>query len=784
MLNKRMLGAAVFVFVSAGVASAQTKPQAPVTSDASISVGYRGSNITGDEARYERYRDLSAGPVVGANLFNETGKAQLTFSAFNVGYNDQAYQLNYNNFGKLKFNAMFNMIPLNYAYYSKTPFVNAGDNRWTLDPTIRTQVQNKTLPAGYIGIGTTAADFTKPSIYNTIAKDFDMSSRRDIIDLGLNYAFSKAINLDLSYNSQKRTGNMPWAAGMAFNNVAELPLALDDRNTDITAALEWAKPSVGSLRVQWQNQNFKNQYTALTWDSPLRATDFDNGKLPPNGPFDPSGYSNGNGPAIGAMSLAPSTKANTFSAVGLYKLPSRTTLTGSVAYTKSTNDQALLPWTTNGKINSAIVLAAYPGLAKAPVNPGMEIEALNAQVAFVTRPSQNVSFDVKYRFNERQNQTPLFDYTYNVRFDAVPEYTPGETTVPYNFRRNTLTTGANVTLPANSGVRFEYIVDGINREHRSFGNITDYTFRVAYDTYKSDLLTIRAVAEKTSRVGAGFSEEYIEETGSQPGTAFYDEADMARKKGTLNLTLTPTAKFDVGASLSKGKDEFNGVEHEFGLMDNANDSYNFNVNLYPTKKVTLSAAYGYDKYTSLQTARNANPFSGVANAYESWNDANRDWDLDGDEVVKTISASADMKQLVLGTNVTFSFDNSKSNNEYLFSGPRIQELITNKALTAGDAAPCATGQTTCFAQWEPVTNNWKRFDVQLSRDISKRFGFNAGYRFEKFDVKDFATLDNADGSPRIDPLGAITTGYGNRSYKASEFTFGFSYMFKATPFIF
>ena len=44
----------------------------------------------------------------------------------------------------------------------------------------------------------------------------------------------------------------------------------------------------------------------LTWDNPIRATDFNNGLLPPNGPYDPSGYSNGNGPAQGRMALAPS----------------------------------------------------------------------------------------------------------------------------------------------------------------------------------------------------------------------------------------------------------------------------------------------------------------------------------------------------------------------------------------------------------------------------------------------------------------------------------------------
>ena len=41
--------------------------------------------------------------------------------------------------------------------------------------------------------------------------------------------------------------------------------------------------------------------------------------------------------------------------------------------------------------------------------------------------------------------------------------------------------------------------------------------------------------------------------------------------------------------------------------------------------------------------------------------------------------------------------------------------------------------------------------------------------FEKLNIADFATVDlpNQAGTPRIDYLGEINTGYGNRPYKAS-----------------
>ena len=101
------------------------------------------------------------------------------------------------------------------------------------------------------------------------------------------------------------SGTQPFGGSFAFNNGNERPVTLDDRTNDITAAVEWAKPSQGMLRFEWLGSRYKNQFLSLTWDNPLRATDFSNGKAPPLGPFDPSGYSKGSGPAFRRLALAP-----------------------------------------------------------------------------------------------------------------------------------------------------------------------------------------------------------------------------------------------------------------------------------------------------------------------------------------------------------------------------------------------------------------------------------------------------------------------------------------------
>ena len=74
------------------------------------------------------------------------------------------------------------------------------------------------------------------------------------------------------------------------------------------------------VRLAWDGSFFSNDVDTLVWDNPIRATDFSNGHVPPNGPYDPSGYSNGNGPAQGRMALWPGNSMNVVSVMGLYKM--------------------------------------------------------------------------------------------------------------------------------------------------------------------------------------------------------------------------------------------------------------------------------------------------------------------------------------------------------------------------------------------------------------------------------------------------------------------------------
>lgn len=766
MRNGLVLCTAMLLLSATGVARAQ---QAAAARDTTLSrwldLGYRNSSVDGDKARWERYRDMRNGVVANMGVSKETDKVAIGFSAANIGYDDQQYRLDVNSFGTFKLNAGWNSTPLNYGYNTVTPWKDQGNNVWTLDPTTRAAVQAKTLPAGFVGIGSTAAQYALPSVYRGLATAFPMQARRDAADVGLNYRLSSSASLDVAIGTTKKSGNMPYGVAFAFNNGNELPMEIDNRTNDVNVHFEWAKADKGVIRLGYTGSWFTTQFQSLTWDNPLQATDYTNGKAPPLGPYDPSGYSNGNGPARGRLALPPSNSLGSLSAFGMYKLPSHTTVNGQLSFTTMKQDDQLIPWTTNTNIANSAVYALFPKLAMLPRQSAeAEVKGVNVQLAATSRPMDNVAIDLRWRYNDHKNHTPSFDAHEYVRFDAVPEET-GSATHELNITRNTVEAGVTYSALRNTSIRASYIIDDVNRTGRAFSDMKDNSFRVSMDTYGNQYLTLRGVFENTSRKGSGFSEASLEDGGAQPGLRFYDESDKDARKGTLILQVTPNEKFDLGFSLATGKDEYKGEGHEFGLLDTKNTSYTVTAGIYPTEKVTLGGSYGWDKFESNQKSRNANPPSGVPGAYESWTDPNRDWYLDNDETVKNAGLFLDLIKVLPKTDIKFSYDYSSSDNAFLYSGPRIQALITNTTPTVADLSkPCPTGTTTCFEQFPNVTNKWTQMRVDLIHMFRPKIGVGVSYWYEKLEITDWTNTDNADGSVRIDPLGSLNTGYGNRPY--------------------
>jgi hypothetical protein len=763
MRNRLSIGTAALLLASATVAWAQDTPQnqASGSSSGSIDVGGRGTSASGDEARYERYRDLRSGANVNLLFNKETDNWTFNVKAQNIGYRDGRYVATFNS-RRVKFTVLFDETPLNYSYDSRSPY-NCTAGSCTLDSTLRSEVQAKTA----IGVPQSVAQLGPGSIYDSIANPVNLQSRRDTFTA--NARISATDNLDFLFgvNTYKRSGNMPEGAGFAFNVATELPVVIDNRETELSVGVEWASHQ-GMFHVGYQHSKFDQNIPSFTFDNPYRATDYSG---TPGTGYDPEGFVDGNGPAYGRMSQPPSNSVDTVNWLGMVKLPGHTTANASFAMAANRQDEALIPWTTNSVIESATTLAAYPGLAALPRDTAdMSVNYANGTMNVSSRPNQYLSVTARYRFNSRTDLTPPFDGSTNVALDAVPE-TGGAVTEALNISQNTFDVDASLTPVPYSAIRVGYGFAKWQQTSLSSDGWKDNTARVSFDTVGNQYITLRAKFEHVERRSEGLDVNDILASGDQPALRFFDEASRNTNRGTFVVELMPVSTIGINFSLVAGKDDYQGADATqlFGLLNNTNTTYAVGVEATPNAKVNFGADYGRETYNALQESRNANPAPDP-----TWTDPSRNWNLTNGETDNNFTLYLNLVKALAKTDIRFAYDYSDSNQDFLFGGPRIDSLT-------------AIGQ---FIPLPNVTNKWQHATIDLRYALSKKIGIGVSYMYEKLDVADFATIDTAGpatlplaqlgtqtNTPRIDWLGTITTGYGNRPYTGQTAIVRVFYMF-------
>ncbi|MEZ5419284.1 MAG: MtrB/PioB family outer membrane beta-barrel protein [Vicinamibacterales bacterium] len=773
--------------IQAGAQTPPTKPEPPnVPSLGALDFGYRGGSIDGDEARFERYRDLRPGATSFFQLRRDAEKYRFEATAFNVGYRDQRYAAEYTD-GKLTVGGLFDSIPLNYLYDAPLIWTNEGGGRYTLPSALRRAVQGPTNAAAdgsAVGVpcapgsgptscnaSTSAAARANRSIYNTIISSGDIAVKREITGVKVGYIPTPAFGVNASFESTGRTGSMPWNASFAFNNVNQLPVEIDQRNNELKANTEWVNAK-GMVRVDYWGSYFSNDIQTLTWDNPLRATDFNSGT---GLGFDGSAYSNGNGPAFGQAALWPSNTLNAFGLTGMLKAIPKTTINGNVQLTYMRQNESLLPWTVNSVLTQPGVIAAFPGLRTLPrTTAEAAVNGLNALVNFNSRPTPYLTLQARYRYNQHDNNTPHFDGREYVRFDGVPEELEDNPLTPhvegfseyFHITRKNFDANATFRLMDYGAFRVGYANEKFDREGRGFSEVNEDTLRLAYDAQLFERLMVRASLDAGRRRGDGFilsGIDYEEGTGgTQPGLRYFDEADRDRTRGAVILTANPVDVASVFVQFSTTRDTFLGDESipvgrdQFGLLSQDVDAFVGGVDIAPNEMVHFGASIGRDEFSALQKSRNANPPPDP-----SWTDPTRDWQLDNNEVVKTYMAYLDLVGLAdAKADVRLSYEFNDSDNAFSYGGPRILALQT-----AGTFVPLPN-----------VTNEWQRFTADVKYYFTPKVGVGLGFWYDKFDVSDWNTIDSdgpggfaaTTGVPRIDWLGGLLTGYGNRPYEGSR----------------
>ena len=229
-----------------------------------------------------------------ASLFEfskETESYFTTASAFNVGYRDQQYKVDYQR-SKVDFRFLWDSIPTNFSELTVSPWTVSDDGVLTHQirrrdsrcrigrrSACRARRARRRRPAAtrrrQPPLSTTA-----PSTIEALS-EFDIRSRRDTAAFGLKYAANQNLDVNLKFATTGR--KRPSALGRL--------VCLQQRQRSAAAARQSHQrhlrryrvgPSKGMVRLRLGRIVLQQRCSIrLVWDNPIRATDFNNGLLPP-----------------------------------------------------------------------------------------------------------------------------------------------------------------------------------------------------------------------------------------------------------------------------------------------------------------------------------------------------------------------------------------------------------------------------------------------------------------------------------------------------------------------
>lgn len=739
MRTRTMILTGALLLVFAGVARAQQEPTAGAASQTpgaaalpasttpftpklgQVDFGFRADDVTGDAARYRRYRDTRQGGYIDRfRLTKETDQWVFRATANNVGYRDQGYTVNYQDIGRLKLNAEWSAIPLFISDSTRTLYSDNGSGVLTIDDSIQRSVQNAGAP-------TSAATYSALTSALGGAHGYDLRSQRNIGTLNMVYTINQAVDVKLDLRNTNRNGHNLMSFGFGtspgLNPVVELGVPTDDRTTDMKGGVEFANER-GLLNVGYTASWFSNHVPTVQFDNPLRVDDISGG------------------PASGRAVLWPTNHSFAVNVNGSYKLPARSRASAFISVGQWNQNEALVSPT----VNTAITLLAPP--LERP-NAEAKADIMSMVYNFTSRPTDYLWLNAKYRYYDYANKTHLYE-----SLALVGDWAPGTAVwenEPSSMKRNTIDLDASVSAHKYVGFGMGFTREDSDRTYRIFEKTAEDTYRVSFDSTGNQYVTLRMKFEHSNREGSGFEAALLEEVGEQPDTRHYDIANRTRDRLTTTLSITPTAFLDLNASVSNGKDKYG--QTGFGLRNNDNRTWSIGADVLPSDKVNLGVNYGREKYTALQYSRTANPLT-VTDV--TFNDPTRDWWMDQADTVKTFSASADFLKCLPKTDIRLGYDLSDGNATYVYNMKPEQQVFTTVPLT----------------QLAPLKNRLSDVRLDMQHYLRPNLAFGVAYAFEEYRVDDAAlnsttlnSLAPANGTNGVF-ASSVYSGYLYQNYRA------------------
>ena len=518
---------------------------------ATISAG--ATNVDEDAARFGNFtgydEEGTYGNLDGEGRYNSDGY-RLDYTMADLGLDSRAFDLSVGSEGLFEVNLGLRELPFRRFDSTSTIFSQASGDTLT-------------LPSGWVSAGPTAG----MTALGSSLQQTTIGSDRRIVDFGGHWNPRNAFRVFADFRRQSREGIDITSAG-TYTQAAFLPRWIDFETDQIDAGVQYRADNL-SLTLAWYGSFFTNSNPSLTWETPYLATP-DTANL--------------------RVAREPDNDFQQISLSGKYLLEAgNTVLAFLVASGRGEQNEPLLPYT----INPGVTPPALPS-----VTLDGRIDTINYSFTATSRPLERLRVKFGYRYDERDNKTPISDWS-RVIVDA---FNSGEfeQNVPYSYDRAHTTTSAEYVVLDNLRISAGYEYREMNRDYQEVAEqITNTGWgQVRWQPWA--WLDLRAKGGQEARGVERYDEAVAVSLGQNPLLRKYNLAHRKRDFGEVVVSIMPLeAPVSFSASVLFADDTYE--ESLLGLNGSEEFRATADVSWAFSDAASVFLVYGRDTIDAHQT---------------------------------------------------------------------------------------------------------------------------------------------------------------------------------------
>ncbi|MDJ0905690.1 MAG: MtrB/PioB family decaheme-associated outer membrane protein [Woeseiaceae bacterium] len=660
--------------------------------------GYRadysagGSYVNDDAARFGNgtgldekgaYADLDGN---GRSL--SEGGTEVTWYAEDLGLDSRVFEFGVGKPGKFGLEFGYSELPYRRFGDTVTPFSGSSNLL--------------SLPAGWVDAPTTGGMTALPSALASVPIATDRTS----YDFGADIRAARNFRFYADYRRQEREGT-GIMAGSFFTQASYLPRPIDDYTDRFDVGVAYAGDSF-TFNLGYFGSYYRNELDSLAWDNPF--TSFA-------------------GADMGQLAVEPDNDFHQVSFSAAYFASTwNTVIALSAAQGKGEQNASLLPYTINPTIPApAILLGDIDG----------KVDTTNYALTLTTRPLDKLNVKLAYRYDERDNGTPVNTWT-RVITDAV-DSGDIETNIPYSFERSRLSLSGTYRLLDTVTISGGWDRSEIDRDFQEVASQDEDT--------GWGKLRWRPTAYLEATFKGGGSRREIDDYDTDVGLTFgqnplmrkYNLAHRARDfaEVALSASLIDTP-ISIGMTYLWAEDDYS--KSELGMIEGSEDRFTVDFNWAVGESSTVYLTAGSEALESLQ--RGSETFAGP------------EWEASHDDDFTHYGGGFRIAGIGEKVDLTFDYTRSDGETEILVTGPVVA------------AAPLPELESTMDS-----------LRLAFNYNVSERLAIDVNARWERFEAEDWGI----EGVAPDTISSVLTMGANPYDYDVWVFGIGFRYSVGADP---